>query len=118
MIKFFLNTITEKNTILDFNEKSYAEILPFNNPHQTGLAPMHQKGTDFIKEPAIRAKLDNINEQVSQYKSVSYDSKGVIIDKLKDIIETNDLVTQGKVINKKNPLTENLIIKDSSEIVD
>lgn len=77
------------------------------------------KGTQFLNEPSIRAKLDNINEQVSQYKSVPYDSNGITIDKLKDIIETIDLVTPGKLQSKKNPLLEEKpIVNDSSQIVD
>lgn len=114
--------LSDKKPFADLGEKEGKQyVAPLIPPIEVAARMVTEldKGTQFLNEPSIRAKLDNINEQVSQYKSVPYDSNGITIDKLKDIIETIDLVTPGKLQSKKNPLLEEKpIINDSSQIVD
>lgn len=56
-----------------------------------------QKGTDYNKNTAILSKIEQIDEETSKYKLKPYDTKGLTANKLHEISDLHDEITQPKI---------------------
>ena len=54
------------------------------------------KMSEYVQQPLVVAKLNQIDENVSQYTGVPYNPEGITIEKLNDLNNLSDIVIQIK----------------------